>query len=251
MMRSFGHQRVQADPLEVEVDELRFFLGRQIADVDHHGEAVGGGFRQREGALSQLDRVHGGDGETEGGQFVGGLADRDRAILQAFEEGALRFERDAVDLVEQDDFGRGQRAELGDELAGGRVDHLEADHLGRLQVGAALDAGELGVRDGRQDHAEESLAYARDAPDEQVAGVDLPVLLLVVGGRDLRQQHDVGQGLGRFVADQGLAPFGQDGMMESNGFGEIWMHVGSWKGQILYRAGSRTIGRVVSCRYGK
>ena len=142
----FRHQRVEAHALEVEIDQLGLFLGRQVTDVDHDGEAVGGGFRQRERALAELDRIHGGDGEAEGRQLVGGLADRDGAVLQSLEERALRLERNAVDLVEQDDFGRGQRPELGDELAGGRVDHLEADHLGRLQVGAALDAGELARR---------------------------------------------------------------------------------------------------------
>ena len=58
----------------------------------------------------------------------------------AFEKRALRLERDAVDLVEQDDLGLGERTELGHQLAGRRVDHLEADDFGRLQVGAALDA---------------------------------------------------------------------------------------------------------------
>ena len=91
----------------------------------------------------------------------------------------------------------GQRTELGDELAGGRVDHLEADDLGGLQVGAALDARELGVADRRENDAEEGLADAGHAAQQQVAGVDLPLLLLVVGGRNLRQQHDVGERLGR------------------------------------------------------
>ena len=68
--------------------------------------------------------------------------------LQAFEKGRLRLERDAVDLVEQDDLGLGQRPELGDEFAGGGVDHLEADDLGGLEVGPSLDANEPRVADG-------------------------------------------------------------------------------------------------------
>ena len=88
-------------------------------------------------ALPELHRVHRRDREAERRQLVGRLADGDGAVLQALEKRALRLERDAVDLVEQDDLGLGERTELGDQLAGRRVDHLKADDLGRLQVGAA------------------------------------------------------------------------------------------------------------------
>jgi hypothetical protein len=37
------------------------------------------------------------------------------------------------DFVEQDDFGRRERPDIGDQLAGGRIDHLEPEHFGRLQ----------------------------------------------------------------------------------------------------------------------
>ena len=159
------------------------------------------------------------------GQLVGFLADRDGPVLQALEERALGLERDAVDFVEQDDFGRGQRPELGDQLAGRRVDHLKADDFGRLQVGPALDPGELGVADGGENHAEEGLADARNAPQEQVAGVHLPVLLLVVGRRNFREQDDVGEGFCRVVADKGLAALGNDGFMKVDGLLEIRVHV--------------------------
>ena len=62
------------------------------------------------------------------------------------------------------------------------------------------------------------------AAQQQVAGVDLPLLVLVVGGRDLRQQDDVGERLRRVVADERLAAFGDDGVVEVDGFREIWMH---------------------------
>ena len=120
-------------------------------------------------ALAELDRVHRRDREAERRQLVGHLADGDRAILQPLEKRALRLERDAVDFVEQNDFGRGERPELGDELAGGRVDHLKADDLGGLQVGAPLEAGELRVADGGEDDAEERLADARHAAQQQIA----------------------------------------------------------------------------------
>ncbi len=191
------HQRVEPDALEVEVHQLALFFRRQVADVHHDREAIGRRFRQRERALSELDRVHRRDGEAERRQLVGRLADRDRAVLQPFEERALRLERDAVDLVEQDDLGLGQRPELGDQLAGGRVDHLEADDFGRLQVGAALQARELRVADGREDDAEERLADAGHAAQQQVAGADLALFLLVVGRGNFGQQDDVGELLGR------------------------------------------------------
>ena len=224
MIRSFDISGFSAHALEVEVDQLLLFLRRQVRDVDDDREPVGRRFRQRKRALPELHRVHRRDREAERRQLVGGLADRDRAVLQPFEERALRLERDAVDLVEQDHFRRGERTELGDELAGRRVDHLEADDLGRLQVGAALQARELRVADRREDHAEKRLADARHAAQQQVAGVDLPLLILVVGGRDLRQQHDVGEGLFRFVADQRVACFGHDGFVQVDGFLKLRMH---------------------------
>ena len=138
-----------------------------------------------------------------------------RAILQALEKRALRLQRDAVDLVEQDHFGRRQRPELGLERAGRRVDHLEADDFGRLQIGAALQPRELGVADGREDDAEERLADAGHAAQQEVAGVDLPLFGFVVGGRNLGEQDDVGDGLGGVVADQRLAALGEDRRGES------------------------------------
>ena len=61
---------------------------------------------------------------------------------------------------------------------------------------------------------------------QQVAGVDLTLFLLVVGGRNLRQQDDVGEDLGLLVADERLAAFGDDGFVEGDGFLEVWMHDG-------------------------
>ena len=175
-------------------------------------------------ALAELDRVHGGDGEAEGRQLVGLLADGDRAVLQALEECALRLEGDAVDLVEQDDLGRGEGTELGHELAGRRVDHLEADDLGRLQVGAALQPREPGPADGGEDDPEEGLADAGYAAQQQVAGVDLALRLLVVGRGNLRHQHHVGEGLLPLVADEGLAALGDDGVVEVDGVLQIGVH---------------------------
>ena len=146
------------------------------------------------------------------------------AVLQAFEKRALRFERNPIDLVEQDDFRRRERTELGLERAGHRVDHLEADDFGGLQVGPALKPDELGVADGREDDAEERLADARHAPQQQVPGVDLPRLGLVVGRRNFREQDDVGERLRGVVADEGLAGLGKDRGMKVDGFLKLRLH---------------------------
>ena len=176
-------------------------------------------------ALPELDRVHRRDREAERRQLVGRVADGDRAVLQPFEKRALRLERNAVDLVEQDDFGRRERSELGDQRAGRRVDHLEPDDFGRLQIGAPLEPRELRVADRGEDHAEEGLADAGDAAQQQVAGVDLPLFLLVVGRRDFREQDDIGERLRRLVADERLAAFGDDRFVKGDGFFEIRVHV--------------------------
>jgi hypothetical protein len=182
--------------------------------------------RQRERALPELDRVHRRDREAEGGQLVGRVADGDRAVLQPLEKRALRFQRDAVDLVEQDHLARGERSELGHQLAGRRVDHLKADDFGRLQVGAALQTHELRVADRGEDDAEERLADAGDAAQQEVAGVDLAVLLLVVGRRNFRQEDHVGERFRRIVADERLAAFGDNHVVKRDGLFEVWMHEG-------------------------
>ena len=175
------------------------------------------------------------------GKLVGGLADGDRPILQPFEERALRLQRDAVDLVEQNHFGRGERPELGDELARRRVDHLKADDLGRLQVGASLDARELRVADGGEDDAKERLAHARNAAQQQVAGVDLPFLILVVGRRDFRQQNDVGQRLFGLVANERLARLGDDRLVQVDGLLKLRMHCDAlYVGRVMDRDATLT-----------
>ena len=111
------------------------------------------------------------------------------------------------------DFRRGERAELRDELARGRVDHLKADDLCGLEIGSPLDAGELRVADGGQDDAKKRLADARNAAQQQIPGVDRVLLLLVVGRRNLRQQNDIGQRLLGFVADERLVRLADDGLV--------------------------------------
>jgi hypothetical protein len=162
--------------------------------------------------------------KAERRQLVGRLADRDGPVLQPFEKRALRLERDAVDLVEQDHFGRRERTELGHELAGRRVDHLKADDLGGLQIRAALQTRERRVADGGEDHAEERLADPGTPRSSRLPAVDLSLFVLVVGGRNLRQQHDVGERLLGVVADERVPRFGHDGLVQVDGFLEFRMH---------------------------
>ena len=174
IIRSFDISGVRWTSLEVEADQLLLVFGAQVRNVHDDREPVDRRLRQWKCALPQLDRVHRRDREAERRQFVGHLADGDGAFLEPFEERTLRLQRDAVDLVEQDDLRRRQRSELGDEGAGGRIDHLKADDFGGLQVGAPLNTGEFRCTDGGENHAEECLADAGNAAQQQVARIDLP-----------------------------------------------------------------------------
>jgi hypothetical protein len=171
--------------------------------------------------LTQLHRVHRGNGEAERRKLVGLLADRDRPVLQPLETGALRLQGNSIDLIEQKDLGRRQWSEFRNEFARRRVDHLEADDLGWLQVGPTLEARELRAADRGQDDPEECLPDSRYASKQQVAGVDLALVVLVVRGRYFRQQDHVGERFLALVSHQRLATFGDDGLMKVDGFLKI------------------------------
>ena len=101
---------------------------------------------------------------------------------------------------------------------------LAPDDLRRLQVCPSLETRELGVGNRRQDDSEERLADTRNAAEQQVAGVDLPLLVLVVRRRDLREQDDVRQRLFRVVPDECIPRFGHDGLVQIYGFLKFRMH---------------------------
>jgi hypothetical protein len=50
------------------------------------------------------------------------------------------------------------------------------------------------------------------------------LLVLVVGGRDFGKEDDVGEGLFSVVADQRVAGFGHDRLVQIDGFLELGMH---------------------------
>ena len=64
---------------------------------------------------------------------------------------------------------------------------------------------------------------------------------LVVRRRDLRHQDDVGEGLGGVVADERLATFGDDRLVEADGLFEVWMHEGAISYLIEYRAMNKVV----------
>src|SRR5262249_53684241 len=151
---------------------------------------------------------------TERRQLVSGFPYGDGAILESFEKCALRLERNAIDFIEQDDLCRGQRTEFRDELARRRIDHLKTDDFCRLQVRTSLETRELRVTDRGQNDAEERLSHARHAAQQEVAGVDLTLLVLVVSRRNLREQDDVCERFGGVVTDERLAAFFNNGVVE-------------------------------------
>src|SRR5256885_416480 len=57
-----------------------------------------------------------------------------------------------------------------------------------------------------------------------VAIVHLALFALVVGGRNLGEQDDVGERLRRVVADERLASFRDDRLVEVDSFLEVLMH---------------------------
>jgi hypothetical protein len=90
------------------------------------------------------------------------------ALLHAFEQAGLGLGRGAVHLVDQDHVGEhGPRPELEAVLA--LVVDVRADHVGRQQVGGALDARILGLDRAGQGACQGGLADARVVLDQHVA----------------------------------------------------------------------------------
>src|SRR5262249_31746942 len=116
------------------------------------------------------------------------------------------------------------------------------DHFSRLQVRTSLEADEFRVADRGEDDAEKRLAHAWDAAQQQVAGVDLSLVSLVVGGRDFRHQHDVGECLRGVVADERFAALGDDRFVEADGLFEVCVH----KSALCYLIEYGSVNKVVA-----
>ena len=94
----------------------------------------------------------------------------------------------------------------------------ERSRLGRLQVGPSLQPREFRIADRGENHPEEGLPDPWHPSQQQVARVDLPRLILVVRGRDFRQQDDISQSFLGLVADQRLAAFLDNRLMKLDRF---------------------------------
>src|SRR5262249_5266721 len=72
---------------------------------------------------------------------------------------------------------------------------------------------------------------------QEITGIDLPVLLFVISGRNFGEQHDVGERLGGVVPDERFAAFRNDGVVEVNRFREVPVHGGKYysKGCVFSR----------------
>ena len=158
-------------------------VGGRVAERDADHEPVELRLRQRVGALV-LDRVLGGEDHERPRQLVGVLVDRDVALLHALQQAGLRLGRCTVDLVDENHVREhGARPEL--EAVLPLVEDVGAHHVGREQVGRALDARVLGVDRARQG------ACQRRLPDPRVV-LDQHVPL-----GEQRDQHVADRGVGR------------------------------------------------------
>ena len=137
----------------------------RVADPRPQEEPVQLGLRQGERPL-ELDGVLGREDEERVREDVGRAFDRDLALLHRLEEGALRAGRRAVDLVDEEDVR--EHGPL-DEPEAGRLEQAGARHVGRQQVGRALDAGHAQVERAGDGAREERLARARDVLEQHVA----------------------------------------------------------------------------------
>ena len=98
------------------------------------------------------------------------LGDRDEPLLHRLEQGGLELRRRAVDLVQHHRV-REQRARIEHVRPERRVvgADLDADDVGRHQVGGALDARVVAADGARDDARQRRLADAGDVLDQQVA----------------------------------------------------------------------------------
>ena len=99
-----------------------------------------------------LDRVLGREQDERLGQPACLAVDRDLALGHRLEQRRLRLRHRPVDLVDEQDVGE-HRAGPELEVALLLVEDREPGDVGRLQIGRALDAGELHAFDRARDRA--------------------------------------------------------------------------------------------------
>ena len=139
---------------------------RRIAQAETHQEAVELGLGQRERAFV-VDRVLRGDHQEWRRQHMGHAIDRDARLGHRLEQRGLGPRRRAVDFVGQQQLGKDRtRPEF--ELGRLLIEDRTSGHVGRQQVGRALNAFEGTADAARQRPGEHRLGHARHVLQQNV-----------------------------------------------------------------------------------
>ena len=136
----------------------------RVADAGLEQEPVELGLGQGERAL-ELHRVLGRHDEEGIREAVGRALDRDLALLHRLQQRGLRPRRRAVDLVHQQEV---REHGAGDEPQAGGLEQAGARHVGREEVGRALDSRHPQVQAPGDGPGQQRLARARDVLEQDV-----------------------------------------------------------------------------------
>ncbi len=128
--------------VELAVENVDLVLGRGVAEVHAHAEAIELRLGQGIGTV-ELDRVLGRDHQEGGGEQVGRPFDRDLAFAHRLEQARLGARRGAIDLVGEEDVGEDRSRLEGEGAVPGAVDR-GADDVGGKQVRGELHPLEVG-----------------------------------------------------------------------------------------------------------
>mgnify|MGYP003654759919 CR=1 FL=1 len=117
-----------------------------------------------------LKRVLGGENKEGLLEFVGGFANRYRAILHRLQECTLGFGGRAVDLIREKNVGEDGALLKLEGLSAGRGfnNHVGSNNVGRHEVGRELNAREIYVETLAQCLDEHGLAEPRNALEERM-----------------------------------------------------------------------------------
>ena len=150
------------------LDDPKLLVLVWIAEGGADEEAVELRLREQERPFL-LDRVLRRDQEEGAGEMARCAVDGDLELRHRLEQRGLRLRHRAVDLVDEDDVGEdGAGPEL--EVARLLVEDREAGHVGRLQIGCALDpCGARSVDALRERAGEHRLGGSRHVLEEDVA----------------------------------------------------------------------------------
>ena len=135
-----------------------FLLGRQIAEVDLEEKTIQLGFGQRKGAFV-LDGILSGQHHERAQQRARLAVHRDLALAHGFQQRGLGTGRGPVDLIGQQNVGKGR---AGHELKGAclLIEDADAGDVAGQQVGRTLEAAEVDAQRDGQGTGQHGLAHA-------------------------------------------------------------------------------------------